>query len=59
MGKRVFDLLATATDPESFYTRIIIPRKISYGLRYIDHKNIWVDLRIITLTLKCILFKKQ
>lgn len=51
------ELLASAQDPEAFYRSDIIPRKIIQNLRYIDHKNLWVDLKIIVLTLRCILLK--
>ncbi|ATP56094.1 glycosyl transferase [Pedobacter ginsengisoli] len=48
-------LLATAEDPESFYINTIIPSKITQNLKYIDHHNIWVDLKIISYTLKSII----
>lgn len=48
-------LLANADDPEKFYINTIIPSKISQNLKYIDHHNIWVDLKIISCTLKSII----
>lgn len=48
-------LLAAAEDPESFYINTIIPSKISQNLKYIDHHNLWVDLKIISYTLKSII----
>jgi len=48
-------LLATVEDPESFYINTIIPSKITQNLKYIDHHNIWVDLKIISYTLKSII----
>lgn len=50
-------LLAAAEDPESFYINTIIPSKISQNLKYIDHHNLWVDLKIISYTLKSIIRK--
>jgi lipopolysaccharide/colanic/teichoic acid biosynthesis glycosyltransferase len=50
-------LLATADNPEMFYIKHIIPQKINQNLRYIDHHNIWVDIKIILLTLKSIIHK--
>lgn len=53
------ELLASASDPEMYYKTKIIPRKIIQNLRYIDHKNLWVDLKIILLTIKCIVLKHR
>jgi lipopolysaccharide/colanic/teichoic acid biosynthesis glycosyltransferase len=53
------ELLASASDPETFYKTNIIPRKISQNLRYIDHKNLWIDMKIILLTIKCIILKHR
>jgi lipopolysaccharide/colanic/teichoic acid biosynthesis glycosyltransferase len=50
-------LLAKATNPEAFYIEHIIPSKIAQSLRYIDHNNLWIDIKIILLTIKSILFK--
>lgn len=50
-------LLAQAKNPEAFYIDHIIPLKIAHNLRYIDHNNLWIDLKIILLTIKSILFK--
>lgn len=49
------ELLANADDPESFYINTIIPSKITENLKYIDHHNLWVDLKIISYTLKSII----
>lgn len=50
-------LLASAEDPESFYIHSIIPQKIMQNLKYIDHHNIWIDLKIISHTLMGIILK--
>lgn len=50
-------ILAAADNPEIYYIKHIIPQKIALNLRYIDHHNIWVDIRIILLTIKSILHK--
>jgi lipopolysaccharide/colanic/teichoic acid biosynthesis glycosyltransferase len=50
-------LLATAKNPEAYYIEHIIPLKIAHNLRYIDHNNLWIDLKIIILTIKSILNK--
>ena len=48
-------LLMNAPNPERFYIQHIIPSKIAHNLRYIDHHNLWIDFKIMLLTLKCIL----
>jgi lipopolysaccharide/colanic/teichoic acid biosynthesis glycosyltransferase len=48
------ELLSKAKNPESFYIKHIIPNKIAHNLRYIDHNNIWIDLKIILLTIRSI-----
>jgi lipopolysaccharide/colanic/teichoic acid biosynthesis glycosyltransferase len=50
-------MLAKAQNPEAFYIEHIIPLKIAQNLRYIDHNNLWIDLKIILLTIKSILSK--
>lgn len=50
-------LLATNDDPEDFYIRTIIPMKISHNLKYIDHHNLWTDIRILFYTVKSIILK--
>lgn len=44
------ELLGKATDPENYYIKEIIPAKIAYSLRYINHHDLWVDMKIIFLT---------
>lgn len=48
-------LLASARDPETYYINEIIPLKISHSLQYIDHHDLWIDLKIILLTLQRII----
>ncbi|WP_432709915.1 sugar transferase [Pedobacter sp.] len=50
-------LLANADDPEKFYINTIIPSKITQNLKYIDNHNLWVDLKIISYTIKRIIFR--
>jgi lipopolysaccharide/colanic/teichoic acid biosynthesis glycosyltransferase len=44
------DLLEQAEEPENYYIREIIPAKLSRSLQYIDHHDVWIDLKIIFLT---------
>ena len=50
-------LLVKAENPEMYYINHIIPLKINQNLRYIDHHNLWIDIKIILLTIKSILAK--
>lgn len=50
-------LLAKAPNPEAFYIEHIIPLKIAQNLKYIEHNNLWIDFKIILLTIKSIIFK--
>jgi lipopolysaccharide/colanic/teichoic acid biosynthesis glycosyltransferase len=50
-------LLAQSKNPEAFYIEHIIPIKVAQNLRYIDNNNLWIDIKIILLTLKSILNK--
>jgi lipopolysaccharide/colanic/teichoic acid biosynthesis glycosyltransferase len=50
-------LLEKAEDPEQYYIDTIIPTKVNQNLKYIDHHNLWIDLKIISITLKSIFLK--
>ncbi|WP_040300140.1 sugar transferase [Arcticibacter svalbardensis] len=51
-------LLATSANPETFYIEQVIPDKIKQNLKYVDHHNFWIDMKIILLTLKNIMFNR-
>lgn len=44
-------LLASASDRESYYVEVIQPYKADLEIWYARHRNIWVDLKLIFLTL--------
>lgn len=46
------ELLAKSNDPENFYIKEIIPLKITQNLKYINDHDLWIDLKIIFLTLR-------
>ena len=50
-------LLESKEDPETYYINTIIPTKVSQNLKYIDHNNLWIDLKIISFTLRKILIR--
>jgi len=50
-------LLEKSDDPENYYINTIIPTKVSQNLKYIDNNNLWIDLKIISFTLKRIIVR--
>lgn len=53
------ELLAKAEKPEEFYISEVMPAKLRMNLQYIKKNNILVDLKIIGMTLKKILYYRQ
>jgi len=45
------DILAMAKDPEEFYVKEIMPKKIELNFRYIDNRSIGEYFKIITKTM--------
>lgn len=45
------EILSASDDPEHFYINTIIPLKTEQNLKYINHNNFWIDLKIIAITL--------
>ncbi len=50
-------LLENTDDPEQYYITKILPIKIAQNLKYIDNNNVWIDLKIISFTLRSIIIK--
>jgi lipopolysaccharide/colanic/teichoic acid biosynthesis glycosyltransferase len=50
-------ILGGFNDSRQAYIDIILPIKQKYYLNYVDHQNIWLDIKIILLTLKRILIR--
>ena len=50
------DLLAASSDPELTYTTVILPAKLALYQQYVRRRSLWLDVRIIGMTLG-ILFK--
>ena len=44
-------LLGESEDPEKTYTEVIMPNKLKLNLKYIKEKSLYVDLKIIFLTI--------
>ena len=45
------DVLDGAADDDTAYESVILPDKIKLQLAYVDHHNLWVDLRIVASTM--------
>ncbi|WP_026135452.1 sugar transferase [Nafulsella turpanensis] len=50
------EILEKEAFPEDAYLKKVLPEKLTLSLRYVDSQSLWVDLKIICLTLKKIIF---
>lgn len=53
------EILKDQHDPDIAYNQLIRPGKSLLGLFYIDHRSIWLDLRLIGLTLVAIVSRAR
>ena len=53
------DILKDEADPDLAYGQLIRPWKSRLGLFYVHHNSIWVDLRVIVLTLLTIVSRQR
>lgn len=53
------DILKDHADPDIAYNQLIRPGKSRLGLFYIDHRSLWVDLRLCLLTAFAILSRRR
>lgn len=53
------ELLAQSEKPEETYIEEILPEKIRLGVKYVESRSFWVDLRIIFKTFVIILFPEK
>jgi lipopolysaccharide/colanic/teichoic acid biosynthesis glycosyltransferase len=53
------DILKDQPDPDIAYNQLIRPGKSVLGLFYIDNRSLFVDLRLIALTLQAIVSRQQ
>ncbi len=49
------EILAKSTQPEITYIEEIMPAKLKLNLEYVNHNNIFMDVKIILLTIKAII----
>lgn len=52
------DILAGSADPDIAYNQLIRPGKSRLGLFYVDHRSLWLDVRLIYLTAVAIASKR-
>ncbi|QDK37517.1 sugar transferase [Bdellovibrio sp. NC01] len=50
------EILAKSTNPEVDYIKVVLPEKLRFQMKYIESASLIVDLKIIFLTLKAIVF---
>ncbi len=48
------EILAKSSQPEKTYIEEIMPAKLKLNLEYVKHNNVFVDIKIILLTIKAI-----
>lgn len=48
------EILAKSNDPEKTYIDEIMPAKLKLNLEYANNNNVWIDIKIILLTIKAI-----
>ena len=53
------EILKGADDPDEAYLRLIAPEKIRLGLYYVDHHNLWVDLKILAATAAALVLRRD
>lgn len=48
------DLLASSSEPETFYVRVLLPRKIDLSLTYVRQRSLGLDLLVLLRTAQCL-----
>lgn len=48
------DLLASSSDPETLYVRVLLPRKIDLSLTYVRQRSLGLDLLVLLRTAQCL-----
>jgi len=48
-------VLAGAADPEAMYVNVVLPEKLKHYARYVSERTLWLDFKIILLTMMKIL----
>ena len=53
------EILAASDNPEETYIHEIMPDKLALNLQYIEEQSIWVDVKIMFMTLKAIAVRNE
>lgn len=53
------EILAASNNPEETYIHEIMPDKLALNLQYIEEQSIWVDIKIMFMTLKAIVVRNE
>lgn len=53
------EILAGSSHPDLEYNRVIRPWKSRLALLWLDHRSLWVDFRIVLLTMLALVSRKQ
>jgi lipopolysaccharide/colanic/teichoic acid biosynthesis glycosyltransferase len=48
-------VLAAEDDPETYYSEVLLPRKIASDLNYVDTRTFWGDIAVIMKTARLVL----
>ena len=48
-------VLAAAADPEATYVNVVLPEKLKHYVRYVSERTLWLDFKIVLMTLREIL----
>lgn len=48
-------VLAGAADPEGMYVNVVLPEKLKHYVRYVSERTLWLDFKIVLLTLREVL----
>ena len=46
------EILVRSSDPEAYYSNVVLPAKLALNLQYIQSRSFWRDLKLIILTLR-------
>lgn len=55
MFKDESTVLAGAADPEGMYVNVVLPEKLKHYVRYVSERTLWLDFKIVVMTLREIL----
>jgi lipopolysaccharide/colanic/teichoic acid biosynthesis glycosyltransferase len=53
------EILAASDNPEETYIHEIMPDKLALNLQYIEEQSIWVDVKIMFMTLQAIVVRNE